>query len=94
MGEQALSQAAKKKSQAHYGADVAIAGVECERRHVFISSKGAESGKRAEQDRRKGDKQIGSRCVAVVRQSDDCAEQTADPSRPKNSTAATIGVRP
>jgi len=55
MREQALSQAAKEKSQAHYGADVAIAGVEGERRHVFISSKGTESGKRAEQNRRNGD---------------------------------------
>jgi len=63
MREQALSQAAEQKSQSHYGANVAIAGVECERRHVFINSKGAKSGKRAEQDWRKGNEYIGSRCV-------------------------------
>src|SRR5689334_7865707 len=67
MSEQALSQAAKEKSHAHYGADVAIAGMECKRRHVFISSKGAKSGKRAEQDGRKRDKQIGSRCFVSPR---------------------------
>src|SRR3954470_8341417 len=64
MGEQSLSQAAEKKSQAHHGADVAIARVESERRHVFINSEAAKSGQRAKQTRGEGDKQIGSRCLA------------------------------
>jgi hypothetical protein len=64
MGEQSLSHAAKKKSQSHYGADVAITGVECERRHVFINSLAAQPSERPEQYRRKRDEQIGSRCLA------------------------------